>query len=84
MNITHFQRVRLGSNYPQTLDVEPIGLSEHGSGIYAAFYVYNTENGLRRAELRYKENTYGLFLFRYKDQELPAWWKDSEVVWSLE
>ena len=29
----------------------------------------------------YKENaidiTYGLFLFRHEDQELPEWWKDS-------
>lgn len=83
MDISNFERVRVGSHYPQCFDIEPIGLSEHGSGIYAAFCAYSTEDGLQRAELRYKDNTYGLFLFRYEDQELPEWWRDSEIVWHL-
>lgn len=83
MDITNFERIRVGSHYPQVLDIEPIGLSEHGSGIYAAFYAHDTEDGLRRVELRYKDSIYGLFLFRYEDQGLPDWWRDSKVVWSL-
>ena len=83
MDISNFERIRVGSHPPQVLDIEPVGLSEHGSGIFAVFCAHDTENGLKRAELRYKENTYGLFLFRYEDQELPDWWRDSEIAWSL-
>jgi len=80
MDITNFRHVRVGSGYPAVLDVSPIG-SHESEGVYASFPVVS--NGLPRAELRYKEGTYALFVFRYANMDYPEWWKDSELVWSL-
>jgi hypothetical protein len=83
MDITNFDKLRVGSHYPQTLDIRPVEGHE-SYGICATFCAYDVPEGLKRAELRYKDHTYGLFLLRYEDQELPGWWEDSEVVWRLE
>ena len=85
MNLANFKRIRIGSRHPMTLDVETIEYHER-DGIYAYFYGSpNLFDGsaLERAELRRKNNTYAIFLFRYKDMELPDSWKDSDLLWSL-
>ena len=85
MNIANFKRIRIGSHYPQTFDVQPIE-SHESDGIYASFQGFPTfydGTALERAELRHKNNSYAVFLFRYKDMELPDWWKDSDLLWTL-
>jgi hypothetical protein len=81
MQIKDFEHVRAGE-YPACLDVSRIEGHE-SYGVYAVFHVYDVEDGLRRVELRRKEDIYGLFVFRYEDMDLPAWWEDSKTVWSL-
>jgi len=84
MNLRDFKRVRIGSNYPQVLDIQPIEAHE-SDGLFASFQGFVLlEKGQKRVELRKKDNSYALFLFRYKDMELPDWWKDSEIIWELE
>ena len=84
MDITSFKRIRVGSHYPQTLDIAPIEAHE-SDGLYASFFAFPMINrGMRRVELRRKDNSFALFLFRYDDMELPDWWKDSELLWELE
>jgi len=70
--------IRIGGEYPAILDISATSYS-----VMATFYAFNLPTGLKRAELRRKDECYGLFVFLYPDDELPDWWKDSEVVWSL-
>lgn len=35
------------------------------------------------AEFRKKGNEFALFLFQYSDSELPSWWQDSKLIWSI-
>ncbi len=84
MDLTNFKRVRIGSHYPQVFGISPIAGHE-SDGLYAQFHGFMLlEKGQKRVELRCKDNSYALFLFRYDDMELPDWWKDSEVLWELE
>lgn len=80
--IIDFDRIRVGSEYPICLDIESIHGHESG-GILAAFYTYEMSDGLKRVELRRREERIALFLFRYEDMDLPEWWQNSELLWSL-
>lgn len=81
MEIRNFDRVRIGSGYPAVLDISPIEGHE-SYGIAARFYDAVLDEDFQ-VELRRKENDLALFLFRYGDMELPNYWQDSELVWSL-
>ncbi len=85
MQISNFQeRVHVGSSHPGCLTVQPIS-SHESSGVLASFMNVSLEHGpFMRAELRRKDTQYALFVFHFDDIDLPEWWEDSEIVWSLE
>ena len=78
--IQSFDEVILGKNHPAVLRVERDGIDET---IKASFHNFTTGEYPTRAELRMKKNEIALFLFQYADSEVPEWWKDAEIVWSI-
>lgn len=86
MEIINFDRLRIGSNFPHTLDVSPMQHHE-SQGIQASFstVLIGGENGLQNAELRQSKDgrSISLFLYYYDGSELPNGWNDSQVLWEL-
>lgn len=83
MQITHItDHFRVGE-YPTCFDIEPIdGHSENG--LCAIFHFYSAiKRGLKRVEFRRKDRAYALFIFPWDNVDLPAYWRDSELLWSL-
>jgi hypothetical protein len=79
--ITHFDRISLGNEVPALLSVERIAID---GMLIASFHNFTTEgNNNTKAELRTKQNEYALFLYQYSDSELPGWWMDSDLIWSI-
>ena len=81
-DFTH-EHIRVSREWPVCLDIDGIPY-----GIQASFHHYEaTDDELKRAELRFKDHAYALFLFDYTEDEatdlLPEWWRDSKVVWEL-
>lgn len=80
MQISNFDHVRLGSQFPAVFDVSPI-YSHECYGVYAV--AYQGEN-TGKLELRRKGNHVALFNFFDKATPLPEYWTDSELLWSSE
>jgi hypothetical protein len=78
--IESFDPLVLGKNAPALLHIERSPADET---IMASFHNFTESRDNTRAELRKKGNEFALFLFQYSDSELPEWWKDSEVLWSV-
>lgn len=82
--IESFDPLCLGRNAPCILRVERNSADET---IQASFHNFTTlsSSGTNntRAEFREKENEFALFLFQFSDSELPDWWKDSKLIWSI-
>lgn len=81
MHIANFECVRLGSEFPHSLDVCRIGGHE-SYGVFAVAYTYmmDSEKGYVQVRKHSKVNEIALFAFRWP-QELPEHWKDSTVLW---
>jgi len=79
MNITGIHESLRCGEFPTCLDVN-IDFCETS----ATFYWYpSTRDSLDRIELRYRDNLYKLFLFKYPDQKADGYFKDSELIWSI-
>jgi len=86
--ISSFDRLVLGRTAPAILYVEQDNSNET---IIASFHNFtgfrlrDSENSYKntRAELREKDNEFALFLFSYPDSEVPDWWKNAKVIWSI-
>lgn len=83
MDITSFSEIiRLGQNFPSTIDVKPI--SEHEAyGVMAICYTYggDKEQGFVQFRQHNRDKIIALFAFGYNDQAVPEYWKDSVVIW---
>ena len=80
------ERITVGGNFPLCLNVERFD-GRSGENFKFLFYAGESDHSLKHVELRHKENTYALFMaehgFGGDNCQLPEWWQDSEVVWSL-
>lgn len=76
MTIKDFDRVRVGSEYPYCVDVNKIDYHE-SMGVYGEVGLFENH----RVEVRKKGNVIAIFTFKYKDMDLPKWWRDSELIW---
>lgn len=75
MQITNFDKIRVGQTFPSCFDIQKI--EEHESdGIFAIARITNPST--HRVELRKKVGDVALFTF----MELPEYWKDSELLWT--
>ena len=81
MDIINFQKLRVGSGFPNCFNIGVV--SEHESyGIYASAYINPNKNENQILELRKnKHNQIAFFNYHSLEQELPTSWKDSEILW---
>ena len=82
MEITNFDRVRVGGGFPGSLDIESIG--DHESyGVFATAYTCRPDgsNGYAQVRKHNKESLVALFSFLLGDLEIPDEWADSVVLW---
>ena len=78
--IKSYDKLSIG-DAPANLQVESVGW---GSGLQATFHAFDSVVEKTHAQLRKKQNEYALFLFAYADTEIPEWWQDAEIIWTLE
>ena len=78
--IESFDTLVLGRKHPAIVQVIRDNIDET---IMVTFHNFTTPGMKTRAEFREKQNEFALFLFQYSDSEVPDWWKDAEVVWSV-
>jgi hypothetical protein len=80
------ERIRIGGPFPLCMNVERFD-GRSGENFEFSFYAGSSDHSLKHAELRHKESIYAFFMsengFDNENCQLPEWWKDSEVVWSL-
>lgn len=82
MQISNFTNLRAGSTFPASLDIQPIG-SHESYGVMAVAWTYRSkgETGFCQVRKHSTQHLVALLTFRYDDQELPEFWKDSVVLW---
>ena len=78
MDIINFTEGFRVGEYPACLGIRPLGYTD-GAGVYALAY---DDSFAHRIELRRRDDTVALFVFRYDDTDLPEWWTDSEMLWT--
>lgn len=81
--ISHFDRVRVGSGFPSCADVVPLrGHESYGLVISTWLYRVSTEpRDTHRVEFRLRKNEAAMILYRWDDQKVPDGWEDSELIW---
>jgi len=81
--ISEFKRLRIGSNFPATLDISPIDGHE-SDGLYAqGNYRRERDNHGSFFQVR-RHNRYdlmALFAFSTDKIDVPNFWRNSKVVW---
>ncbi|MCP4417772.1 MAG: hypothetical protein GY805_14200 [Chloroflexi bacterium] len=81
-------QVRIGREFPICANVESFD-ERSGDNLMLSFYVGNgkTEHCAKHVEMRQKDGQCAVFMSQYgfggDNTQIPEWWQDAEVVWSL-
>jgi hypothetical protein len=85
MNIISFNdNIRIGSNWPNVVDVKPLPGQSEASALMAKCSTYFTsvESGYVQVRKSNQYNEIALITCQYKDgNKLPPEWEDSMVIW---
>ena len=82
ISITDFNRMRCGSKFPASIDIEPIDGHEC-HGVLASAFTYAADGSENFVQVR-RHNEHqlvALFAFGGPDMEIPEFWIDSTVLW---
>ena len=73
------ERLRIEDDFPSAVDID---CNNHTIVATAYDYILAQEQFRGAVEVRQKGGMTALIVYRYSDTEIPAWWRDAELVYS--
>ena len=88
IKINSDDKIRIGKEFPICANVESFD-ERSGNNMMISFYIGDgkTEYCAKHVQMRQKDGQCAIFMSQYgfggDDAEIPQWWQDADVVWSL-